>query len=81
MTDQAHICARAHSFPLGSSVKAIGELRPLLVELDRDAVRWTTRFRCRECGAVWLEAYEPTGRGEAPRVTRLDPSPPPKTSE
>lgn len=76
MTDQSHICSRVHGYPLGKSVKAIADLRPFLVELDRDAVRWTTRYRCIECGALWLEAYEPTGRGEAPRVTRLEPPPP-----
>ncbi len=66
-----HVCDQQTRFDLGRSVKSIIGLRELLVPVERDPMRWREWYRCRDCEAIWLEAYEPTGRGEAPRVYRV----------
>ena len=52
----------------GKKVEDIQELRDILEEERTDFSTWTTFYKCKVCGQLWIEKYEQRGHGEVPVV-------------
>ena len=64
-------CEELSAVYRGLRVNRIEELATQLEQVEIDAMNWRIRYRCRDCGQEWLEAWEPTGHGEIPVVCKV----------
>jgi len=63
-------CAETKTQIEGLAVKDIPELRSKLVEVSTDYEKWKTKFKCSNCGQIWIETYSMRGQGSVPKVER-----------
>ncbi len=58
-------CCKKYDGPYeGKRVEDIEGLNNFLEEINTDFNTWTTFFKCRVCGQIWIEKYELRGHGE-----------------
>ena len=55
----------------GKSVDEIPELKNVLEVVSCDAKKWITIYKCKSCGQLWEERYEPTGHGEVSVLRKI----------
>jgi hypothetical protein len=46
------------------------ELTRRVEEIQVDAMKWITTYRCKVCGCIWEERFQAEGHGEVPELVR-----------